>query len=179
MRSSGNGSLIAIESAWVACCGRKVVCGFAFRVEREVVAAEQPDPAGGFRLRRPVPCITANKVQDYRHLPNPGIDTSLRSCPDPGEEQRKEFPMKGRLARLAAVGCAATAASVLGAMPAAAHNAGHIFLPSGACVEIGSLKESPGDLDLIPETPDPPFDEYGASFAGSQGSTPIIPGACP
>jgi hypothetical protein len=87
--------------------------------------------------------------------------------------------MNGRLARLAAVGCAATAASVLGAMPAAAHNAGHIFLPSDTCIEIGSFKESPGDLDLIPETPDPPFDEYGASFAGSQGRTPIIPGACP
>jgi hypothetical protein len=87
--------------------------------------------------------------------------------------------MKGRLARLAAVACAAIAASVLGAVPAAAHNAGHIFLPSGACVEIGSFKESPGDLDLIPETPDPPFDEYGASFAAGQGSTPIIAGACP
>jgi hypothetical protein len=87
--------------------------------------------------------------------------------------------MKGRIARLAAVGCAATAASVLGAVPAAGHNAGHIFLPSGACVEIGSFKESPGDLDLIPETPDPPFDEYGASFAASQGSTPIIAGPCP
>ena len=87
--------------------------------------------------------------------------------------------MKGRFARLAAVGCAVTAASVLGAAPAAAHNAGHIFLPSGACLEIGSFKESPGDLDLIPETPDPPFDEYGASFAGTQGRTPIIAGACP
>ena len=60
--------------------------------------------------------------------------------------------MNGRLARLAAVGCAATAASVLGAMPAAAHNAGHMFLPSGTCIEIGSFKEAPGDLDLIPET---------------------------
>jgi hypothetical protein len=87
--------------------------------------------------------------------------------------------MKGRLAQLAAVGCAVTAASVLGAVPAAAHNAGHIFLPSGACVEMGSFKESPGDLDLIPETPDPPFDEYGASFAAFQGSTPIIAGPCP
>jgi hypothetical protein len=87
--------------------------------------------------------------------------------------------MKGGLARLAAVGCAVTAASVLGAVPAAAHNAGHISLPSGACLEIGSFKESPGDLDLIPETEDPPFDEYGASFAAGKGRTPIIAGACP
>jgi len=87
--------------------------------------------------------------------------------------------MQGRIARLAAVGCATAAASALAAMPATAHNAGHVFLPSGACVEIGSSKESPGDLDLIPETPDPPFDEYGASFAAFQGRTPIIPGPCP
>jgi hypothetical protein len=87
--------------------------------------------------------------------------------------------MKGRNARLAAACCVATAASALAAMPAAAHNAGHVFLPSGTCVGIGSSKDSPGDLDLIPETPDPPFDEYGASFAAFQGRTPIIPGPCP
>jgi hypothetical protein len=83
------------------------------------------------------------------------------------------------VAALAALGCAATAASALAATPATAHNAGHVFLSSGACVEIGSSKDSPGDLDLIPETPDPPFDEYGASFAAFQGRTPIIPGPCP
>ena len=34
-------------------------------------------------------------------------------------------------------------------------------------------------LDLIPETPNPPFDEYGASYAAFQGNTPILPGGCP
>ena len=68
------------------------------------------------------------------------------------------------------------AAAMLAVTPAFAHNAGHVVLPSGVCLEIGSFKESPGDLDLIPETPDPPFDEYGASFAASRGNTPILPG---
>ena len=34
-------------------------------------------------------------------------------------------------------------------------------------------------LDLIPESPNPPFDEYGASYAAFQGNTPILPGPCP
>jgi hypothetical protein len=87
--------------------------------------------------------------------------------------------MKARPARLAVLASAASAAVALAAAPALAHNAGHIFLPSGKCLEIGSFKESPGDLDLIPETPDPPFDEYGASFAATRGSTPIQAGPCP
>lgn len=68
--------------------------------------------------------------------------------------------------------------------PVAAHNAGHIVLPSGLCLEIGSFKEVwPGPdknapLDLIPETPYPPFDEIGTSFAAWQGETPILPGPC-
>jgi hypothetical protein len=65
------------------------------------------------------------------------------------------------------------------AASATAHNAGHIFLRTGQCLEIGSLKESPHGLDLIPESPNPPFDEYGASFAAFQGNTPIFPGPCP
>jgi hypothetical protein len=87
--------------------------------------------------------------------------------------------MKAPLARLAALASAASVAAALAVSPAVAHNAGHVVLPSGECLEIGSFKESPGDLDLIPESPDPPFDEYGASFAASQGNTPILPGPCP
>jgi hypothetical protein len=74
---------------------------------------------------------------------------------------------------------AAAALGTFSVNSASAHNAGHIFLPTGKCLEIGSFKESPNGLDLIPETPNPPFDEYGASFAAFQGNTPILPGACP
>jgi hypothetical protein len=76
------------------------------------------------------------------------------------------------------------------ALPASAlgHNAGHIILPSGECLEVGSNKEAPlvpeqnpnrldstGQLDLIPG----PGDQYGARFAADQGNTPILPGNCP
>jgi hypothetical protein len=72
-------------------------------------------------------------------------------------------------------------------LPAGAHNAGHLFLPDGSCHEIGSFKDAPligpnadkTQLDLIPATPNPPFDEYGASYAAFQGNTPIFPGGCP
>jgi hypothetical protein len=69
------------------------------------------------------------------------------------------------------------------AQPAAAHNVGHVVLPTGTCVEIGSFKSVfPGPdkttpLDLIPET-GPPLDEIGTSFAAWQGNTPILPGPC-
>ena len=66
-----------------------------------------------------------------------------------------------------------------------AHNAGHIFLPDGTCQEMGSFRGAPlvgqdrTQLDLVPQTPNPPRDEYGVSFVGFHGNTPIIPGACP
>jgi hypothetical protein len=68
---------------------------------------------------------------------------------------------------------------------AAAHNLGHVFLPDGACLEVGSVKEAPlvgkdrEQLDLVPGTPNPPRDEYGTSFVGYWGNTPILPGRCP
>jgi hypothetical protein len=69
--------------------------------------------------------------------------------------------------------------------PAAlAHNAGHVVLPDGSCLEIGSFKsvllgpDKTTELDLIPSTP-APHDEIGTSFAAFQGSTPILPGPCP
>jgi hypothetical protein len=73
------------------------------------------------------------------------------------------------------------------AVPAAAnaHNVGHIFLPDGTCQEVGSVKEAPlvgkdrTQLDLVPETANPPRDEYGTSFVGFWGRTPIFPGRCP
>jgi hypothetical protein len=67
---------------------------------------------------------------------------------------------------------------------AVAHNAGHVFLPDGTCQEVGSFRTAPlvgqdrTPLDLVPQTPNPPRDEYGVSFVGFHGNTPIRPGAC-
>ena len=68
---------------------------------------------------------------------------------------------------------------------ATAHNAGHVFLPDGSCQELGSFRPGPlvgkdrTQLDLLPETANPPRDEYGVSFVGFHANTPILPGACP
>lgn len=68
---------------------------------------------------------------------------------------------------------------------AAAHNAGHLFLPDGTCLNIGSFKDAPlvgkdrTRLDLAPETPYPPFDEIGVSWVGHLRLSDILPGPCP
>jgi hypothetical protein len=84
----------------------------------------------------------------------------------------------------------AIASSLLLVGIASAHNAGHIILKDGTCVNVGSSKESPdvsdsnpnlntttdpGQLDLIPG----PGDQYGARFAADQGKSRVLPGACP
>jgi hypothetical protein len=82
--------------------------------------------------------------------------------------------------------CIAAVTSVL-ALPgvASAHNLGHVFLPDGTCLEVGSAREAPlvgqdrTQLDLVPGTANPPRDEYGTSFVGYWGNTPILPGRCP
>jgi hypothetical protein len=82
---------------------------------------------------------------------------------------------------------AAVAGLVALAAPASAHNAGHFWLPDGSCQQVGSFKDAPmvgpagakSQLDLVPETSNPPFDEYGTSFVGYHGQTPILPGPCP
>ena len=67
-------------------------------------------------------------------------------------------------------------------MVATAHNAGHIILPDGSCQLLGSFHDAPlggqdrTQLDLVPETPNPPFDEIGVSCVGHNGGTPIFPG---
>ena len=80
----------------------------------------------------------------------------------------------------------AVAAAVLGTpFIAAAHNAGHFILPDGTCHEVGSFKHGPlvgpdkTRLDLVPETPSPPFDEFGVSFVGFFPRTDIRRGPCP
>jgi hypothetical protein len=88
-----------------------------------------------------------------------------------------------RAALTAAVASAALALPL--SLPASAHNAGHFVLPDGTCHEIGSFRDAPlvgadrHQLDLVPETPTVPYDEYGTSFVGYEGNTPILPGPCP
>lgn len=92
-----------------------------------------------------------------------------------------------KLALLAATLVAAVAAS-----SASAHNAGHIFLPDGTCLNVGSFKDAPlvgqgapqdalGELDLIydPKNGLDTSDQYGARYAADQGNTPTLPGGCP
>jgi hypothetical protein len=90
--------------------------------------------------------------------------------------------MKRRISLLA------TAASLVVAFafaaPAAAHNRGLVWLPSGDCVQVGSLKSVyvPGKdayQDLDPSDGPYPLDEYGTSFAASQGNSAVEKGACP
>ncbi len=70
------------------------------------------------------------------------------------------------------------------ATPAAAHNRALVWLPNGGCVQVGSLKSVwvPGKdayQDLDPSDGGYPFDEYGTSFAASQGNSALVKGACP
>lgn len=94
--------------------------------------------------------------------------------------------MSARLVRRAStVGCLVIG-SLAVAAPAMAHNAGNLTLPSGRCLEVGSFHDAPligpagakVELDLVPQTPTVPFDEYGVSFVGFMGNTPISPGPC-
>jgi hypothetical protein len=68
---------------------------------------------------------------------------------------------------------------------AAAHNRGLVWLPTGECVQIGSLKSvSPGPdkdtlLDLDPSTHWTIADEIGTSFAASRGNSAVEKGVCP
>jgi hypothetical protein len=86
---------------------------------------------------------------------------------------------------------AATIVAAVAAASASAHNAGHIVLPDGTCLNVGSFKDGPlvgpgapqdalGELDLEPGqgTVDT-SDQYGARFAADQGNTPILPSGCP
>ena len=82
--------------------------------------------------------------------------------------------------RLMIIGVIALGASLF-ALPATAHNAGHIHLPNGTCVDVGSGNPGPvPQVDKYKEAPDlfPESDQYGARFAADQGSTPIWPRHC-
>ena len=74
---------------------------------------------------------------------------------------------------------------------ATAHNAAHLYLPDGTCVDVGSNRDAPivgagnpnqspgsnnlpGQLDLIPGN----GDQYGARWA-AEHSPRLLPGNCP
>ena len=81
---------------------------------------------------------------------------------------------------------AATSMAAALAFPAmaTAHNRALVWLPNGGCVQVGSLKSvfvpALGTyLDLYPDDGPYPLDEYGTSFAASQGNSALEKGACP
>jgi hypothetical protein len=85
--------------------------------------------------------------------------------------------------QIALLATAAGMVAMLAIAPAAAaHNRGLVWLPTGECVQVGSLKSVyPGPdkttpLDLRPETP---ADEIGTAFAADQGNSAVEKGACP
>ncbi len=57
-----------------------------------------------------------------------------------------------------------------------AHNAGHIHLPNGECVDVGSGNHAPTDNQ--DKDPNQRGDQYGARYAADQGNTPIYPRHC-
>lgn len=57
-----------------------------------------------------------------------------------------------------------------------AHNAGHLHVPTGACIDVGSGKHHTNPrVDRYPATSG---DEYGARWAADQGNTPIYQRHC-
>lgn len=80
-------------------------------------------------------------------------------------------------------------AALAAAAPVSAHNAGHVVLPDGSCIDVGSGKNAPyvspnnphvnattdpGRLDLEPGS----GDQYGARFAADQGGSALQPKFC-
>ena len=87
--------------------------------------------------------------------------------------------MKRRISLLATAAGMVVALAV--APTAAAHNRGLVWLPTGECVQVGSIKSvtlPDGTLlDLRPETT--PQDEIGTAFAADEGNSAVEKGACP
>lgn len=89
--------------------------------------------------------------------------------------------MKRRISLLATAASLVVVLAV--AAPAAAHNRGLVWLPTGECVQVGSLKSVyPGpdkttQLDLRPETF--PADEIGTAYAADEGNSKLEKGDCP
>jgi hypothetical protein len=90
--------------------------------------------------------------------------------------------MKRPISRLVAL--SAIVAALASPTVVSAHNRGLVWLPNGACVQVGSLKSVwvPGKdayQDLNPADGPYPLDEYGASFAADRGQSALEKGACP
>jgi hypothetical protein len=89
--------------------------------------------------------------------------------------------MQRRISLLAAAAGMVVALAI--APAASAHNRGLVWLPTGECVQVGSLKSVyPGpdkttQLDLRPETY--PADEIGTAFAADEGNSKLEKGDCP
>lgn len=86
--------------------------------------------------------------------------------------------MKRRISLLA---IAVSMVAALAVVPTvAAHNRGLVWLPTGECVQVGSIKSvtlPDGTLlDLRPETPQ---DEFGAAYAADEGNSKLEKGDCP
>lgn len=86
--------------------------------------------------------------------------------------------MKRRISLLATAAGMVVALAI--APSAAAHNRGLIWLPTGDCVQVGSLKSvtlpDGTFLDLRPETTP---DEIGTAFAADEGNSKVEKGQCP
>jgi len=86
--------------------------------------------------------------------------------------------MKRRISLLATAASLVVVLAV--ASPAAAHNRGLVWLPTGECVQVGSLKSvilpDGTFLDLRPETAP---DEIGTAYAASEGNSALELGQCP
>lgn len=76
---------------------------------------------------------------------------------------------------LAALVTALLATALTGAT-VTAHNAGHIHLPTGDCLDVGSGKHNTNPA--VDRYPDTSGDEYGARWAADQGQTVIYPRFC-
>ena len=87
--------------------------------------------------------------------------------------------MKRRISLLATAAGMVVALAI--APSAAAHNRGLVWLPTGECVQVGSIKSvtlpDGSLLDLRPETV--PADEIGTAFAADEGNSAVEKGACP
>lgn len=76
--------------------------------------------------------------------------------------------------RLTAAAATAILATAGLASAASGHNAGHVHLPTGECLDVGSGKHN-ANADRYPDTPG---DEYGARWAADQGNTVLYPRFC-
>lgn len=86
--------------------------------------------------------------------------------------------MKRRISLLATAAGMVVALAI--APTAAAHNRGLVWLPTGECVQVGSLKSvilpDGTFLDLRPETAP---DEIGTAYAAGEGNSALELGQCP